>query len=37
MIDKGLLQNHTFKSNELIIMASVGAGMSINAFTYRLP
>ena len=37
MIDKGLLQNHTFKPNELIIMASVGAGMSINAFTYRLP
>lgn len=37
MIDKGLLQNHTFKSKELIVLASVGAGMSINAFTYRRP
>ena len=37
MIDKGHLPNHTFASNQLLVLASVGAGMSINTFTYRLP
>jgi|TARA_B110000879_G_scaffold126890_1_gene167251 3-oxoacyl-[acyl-carrier-protein] synthase-3 len=37
MIDKGHLTNHTFASNQVLILASVGAGMSINALTYRLP
>jgi 3-oxoacyl-[acyl-carrier-protein] synthase-3 len=37
MIDKGVLPSHSFSPNELIVMASVGAGMSINAFTYRRP
>lgn len=37
MIDKGHLTKHAFNSNQLLVVASVGAGMSINAFTYRLP
>lgn len=37
MIHKGLLPNHSFQSGDILLFASVGAGMSINAFTYRIP
>ena len=36
MIDKGHLPEHQFKSGDVLVFASVGAGMSINAFTYRV-
>jgi 3-oxoacyl-[acyl-carrier-protein] synthase-3 len=37
MIDKGHMPKHSFTGDDLIILASVGAGMSINAITYRIP
>jgi len=35
MILKGELQNHSINKGDIIIFASVGAGMSINAIVYR--
>jgi 3-oxoacyl-[acyl-carrier-protein] synthase-3 len=37
LIDKGELAPHAFHSNDIILFASVGAGMHINAFVYRIP
>jgi 3-oxoacyl-[acyl-carrier-protein] synthase-3 len=37
LIAKDLLPGHTFHSGEIILFASVGAGMHINAFVYRMP
>lgn len=37
MINKNQLIPHVFNSGDVLIMASVGAGMNINAFSYRLP
>lgn len=37
MMAKGNFLNQTFKSNDLVIFASVGAGMNINAILYRMP
>jgi len=37
MINRNKLPNYQFFSGELIVMASVGAGMNINAITYRIP
>ncbi|MBT6235899.1 MAG: ketoacyl-ACP synthase III [Bacteroidetes bacterium] len=37
MIANGDLDGHSFGSGDLLVMASVGAGMSINAFLYRIP
>ena len=34
---KGQLKNHTVEANDLVLFASVGAGMHINAFAYREP
>lgn len=35
MILKGSLNNHSVKTDDIIIFASVGAGMNINAIVYR--
>ena len=35
MVSKGLLQGHTINKNDIILFASVGAGMNINAVCYR--
>ena len=37
MIIKNELKPHSFSPKDVLVMASVGAGMSINAFSYRLP
>lgn len=37
LIRKGKMEGHTFQENGHILMASVGAGMNINAFVYRFP
>ena len=37
MIMKNQLKSHSLSPSDVIIMASVGAGMNINAFSYRLP
>ncbi|MBV7441735.1 ketoacyl-ACP synthase III [Weeksellaceae bacterium TAE3-ERU29] len=37
IIRKGQLGNHCFNSGDKIIMASVGAGMNINALIYKMP
>jgi len=37
LISKGLLEGHELKSGDLIVFASVGAGMNINAVVYRVP
>lgn len=37
LVKKGKLGNHKFKENSYVIMASVGAGMNINAFLYKFP
>lgn len=34
---KGELEGHTVNSNDVILFASVGAGMNINAMVYRMP
>lgn len=37
MMAKGKLKDHELRSGEIIIMASVGAGMNINSVVYRVP
>lgn len=37
LIKNQLLSGHSFQSNDVLLFASVGAGMNINAFTYRYP
>lgn len=37
MMAKGNFLNQTLKSKDLVIFASVGAGMNINAILYRMP
>ena len=37
LIIKGKMEGHYFKKGDHILMCSVGAGMSINAFIYKLP
>lgn len=36
MVTKGQLKNHAVHKNDIIVFASVGAGMNINAVCYRL-
>jgi 3-oxoacyl-[acyl-carrier-protein] synthase III len=36
MVRKGALPGHTIQQGEIILFASVGAGMNINAVCYRL-
>ena len=36
LIIKGLMEKHELNKGDVILFASVGAGMNINAFTYRL-
>jgi 3-oxoacyl-[acyl-carrier-protein] synthase-3 len=35
MIRKGQFENHAFNKGDVILFASVGAGMHINAIAYR--
>lgn len=37
LLVKGKLEGHSVKKNDLIVFASVGAGMNINAAVYRIP
>ncbi|MDP9360749.1 MAG: ketoacyl-ACP synthase III [Acidobacteriota bacterium] len=37
LISKGQLDGQTFHSGDIVLFASVGAGMHINAFVYRMP
>ncbi|HVR41371.1 MAG TPA: ketoacyl-ACP synthase III [Thermoanaerobaculia bacterium] len=37
LMSKGQLEGHTFASGDYLLFASVGAGMHINAFLYRVP
>ena len=36
MVKKGLMPQHTLNTGDLILFASVGAGMNINAVCYRV-
>jgi 3-oxoacyl-[acyl-carrier-protein] synthase-3 len=37
LIAKGRLDGQSFHPGEIVLFASVGAGMHINAFAYRMP
>ena len=37
LIIKGKMDGHSFKDKGNIVMASVGAGMNINAIVYKFP
>ena len=37
LIAKGKLEGHSFASGDVLLLASVGAGMHINAMVYRVP
>lgn len=37
LISKRKLEHHTLASNDVLLLASVGAGMNINAMLYRVP
>ncbi|MGE8423807.1 MAG: 3-oxoacyl-[acyl-carrier-protein] synthase III C-terminal domain-containing protein [Sphingobacterium siyangense] len=36
LIARGQLDNQSLQEGDIILFASVGAGMNINAFTYRV-
>ena len=36
MVSKGKLENHEIKKGDVVIFASVGAGMNVNAFVYKV-
>ena len=37
LITKGKMEGHSMKKGDYIVMCSVGAGMNINAFVYKMP
>jgi len=37
LIQRGKLDNHKLNSGEIVVFASVGAGMNINSMVYRMP
>jgi 3-oxoacyl-[acyl-carrier-protein] synthase-3 len=37
LVVKGKLEGHKLESGDNVVMTSVGAGMNINAFVYRMP
>jgi 3-oxoacyl-[acyl-carrier-protein] synthase-3 len=37
LIVKGKLKGHELRSGDNVMMTSVGAGMNINAFMYKMP
>lgn len=37
LLQRGELQNHMLHSEDIAVFASVGAGMNINSFVYRMP
>lgn len=37
LLQRGKLDNHEFHSGDIIVFASVGAGMNINAMVYKVP
>jgi 3-oxoacyl-[acyl-carrier-protein] synthase-3 len=37
LIQKGKLEDHKLKSGDIVVFASVGAGMNINSMVYRMP
>jgi 3-oxoacyl-[acyl-carrier-protein] synthase-3 len=37
LILRGRVENQRLDSNDLVVFASVGAGMNINALVYRMP
>jgi len=37
LIQKGKLEDHRLESGEIVVFASVGAGMNINSMVYRMP
>jgi 3-oxoacyl-[acyl-carrier-protein] synthase-3 len=37
MVLKGKLGNHALKSGDIVVFASVGAGMNINSMVYKMP
>ncbi len=37
LISKGQIEGHEFKSGDILVFASVGAGMNINAMVYKIP
>jgi len=36
MVRKGALPEHSVRENDIILFASVGAGMNVNAVCYRM-
>jgi 3-oxoacyl-[acyl-carrier-protein] synthase-3 len=37
LVAKNKMEGHSIKSGDYLMMTSVGAGMNINAFMYRMP
>jgi 3-oxoacyl-[acyl-carrier-protein] synthase-3 len=37
LIQKGKLEDHSLESGDIVVFASVGAGMNINSMVYRMP
>jgi 3-oxoacyl-[acyl-carrier-protein] synthase-3 len=37
LIVKGKMEGHQFYPGDYLLFASVGAGMNLNAFVYRVP
>jgi len=37
LLQRGSLNNHEFHSGDIVVFASVGAGMNINSMVYRMP
>jgi 3-oxoacyl-[acyl-carrier-protein] synthase III len=36
LVQKGKMDNHSLEKGDVVLFASVGAGMNINAFSYRM-
>ena len=37
LVQRGKLDNHELKSEDIVLFASVGAGMNINSMVYKVP
>jgi 3-oxoacyl-[acyl-carrier-protein] synthase-3 len=37
MMLKGKLNNHKLKKGDVIVLASIGAGMNVNSVVYKMP
>jgi 3-oxoacyl-[acyl-carrier-protein] synthase-3 len=37
LLERGAVEGHRLRPDDLVVLAAVGAGMNVNALAYRMP